>query len=300
MKKHLNKTVKKEPTEKKPVRYEDRIVAYIDILGFSELITETDNDDGKLKRVFTTLEMLNTQEELDQFNVVHRLMKNTHPIKYACFSDSITISFPCSTKEMICENFSTLMISVATLGYNLALLGVFIRGGISVGKFIHTDSGIVAGPPLIEAHNLESNVAKNARIILSSKLLSRMNDHPAKNANHFCKRLQRYEDGCIGFDQLLFLDALQDFWLKKDDAIYQFLNEKTELIRSRIVAALDKYSEHPDVYAKYKWLRERFNSIVEKYPKSASPIRDEKHLQNAKCLSFREIDQKEGTARIIQ
>lgn len=286
--------------EFKPLQYEDRIVAFIDILGFSDLVQETDNDDGKLRKVLSALQIINMQERNDAFNVINRMMENTPLIKYACFSDSITVSIPCGTKENICATFSTLMCSITELGYDLATFGVFVRGGISVGKFLHTDTGIVVGPPLIEAYNLENKVAKNARIILSNKLISQMSNYNIDMDFLYYKNLERYEDGCVGFDQFLHADLRLKELSKQPLNQYTFELDSIESIRSHVVKGLDKYSELPDVYAKYKWLRERFNTVAVKCKGYVHPICDETHLRMAKCLSFREIDQKEGTARIIQ
>ena len=55
----------------------------------------------------------------------------------------------------------------------MALEGLFVRGGVSVGEF-YINEDIVFGPALLDAHNTESNLACYPRIVLDDKTVGRL------------------------------------------------------------------------------------------------------------------------------
>jgi len=63
------------------------------------------------------------------------------------------------------ECFSTLVANLSFVGAGLISKGVLFRGGITTGKLIHTEEGILFGQGLIDAYKLETNAARFPRIL---------------------------------------------------------------------------------------------------------------------------------------
>jgi hypothetical protein len=130
-------------------KYEERHVAFIDILAFSSLVNRAEADANLLERLASVL------EEQEMYSEIGKKMDdlgNKDPqgffknmFRMSTFSDSIVIS----TKiNLIGLGLITML--VATICNRLLHQGIFTRGAISKGKLIHTNT-IVLGAGLIRA-----------------------------------------------------------------------------------------------------------------------------------------------------
>ena len=194
------------------IKYEERIIAFVDILGFKNIIKESETNDQKLKTIYQALDFLKTREESNEWNLKFieieeeaqrkglenfDITKNTN---CSCFSDSIIVSVAVAN-EKTNEIASTLISNLAYIGAKLLSEGILIRGGLTIGKLIHNNNGVIMGQGLIDAYELENRIAKYPRIILSDKLISRLNTtiDSKKNRYPYHQYLERFEDGCVGF-----------------------------------------------------------------------------------------------------
>ncbi len=134
-------------------KYEDKIVAFIDILGFSNLVKSLENEPDLHELLYTCLQTLKSFKiESNNENTV------TSEYEVSCFSDSIVIS------GNIYE-LSGIVWAVSWLQLQLLTQGVLIRGAITKGKLIHQDD-ILYGQGMLNAYELESKVSVYPRIIL--------------------------------------------------------------------------------------------------------------------------------------
>ncbi len=101
-------------------RYEQRVVAFIDILGFKNLVNKSESDNSKAINIETILDILNSfKEEKSDFAEK----------KVALFSDNLIISYP------FCADYLTfLLMDLSRLSWKLMRKGVLIRGGIVIGN----------------------------------------------------------------------------------------------------------------------------------------------------------------------
>jgi len=169
-------------------KYETRITAFIDILGFKDLINKSINDTKQVNTIIDILRYIKAwdnsgpnkwgikqiivEEDAQRIGIEKfEIERNT---SCTCFSDSIVVSVLCED-GLINEKSSTLIANLAHIGAKLLQARILIRGGITIGELIHTNGGIVMGPALIEAYLLESTSAKNARVIISDALLAKLN-----------------------------------------------------------------------------------------------------------------------------
>ena len=142
----------KEQIEEKKAQYEERLVAYIDILGWKGA-TETEDLNLLLEAVgilHVEAESHNEQyrqellkkEALGRFKVNKMFLE----IQVSVFSDHIIISKPVS--------FGGRILSIHSLCAKLLAAGFLTRGAITIGKLYHKDN-IVFGPALNHAVDIE-------------------------------------------------------------------------------------------------------------------------------------------------
>lgn len=255
--------------KKNTIKYEERILAFIDILGFKNMIAESEKNVNKIKKIHRALEFLKNQEKNETWNT--ELVEIEESAQYKgiekfiisdkiscmCFSDSIIVSIP--AKDKINEYVSTLITRISFIGAKLMTEGILLRGVITIGNLLHSD-GIIMGQALIDAYELEKNVAGDARIIISQKLLEKMN-YPIREKKYsypYHEYLMRFNDGCVGFHQMMYYQVLQSWENMNKDKMRQEL----EKMRQVIISGLDSFFQNPKVFQKYYWLMNQYNNLI--------------------------------------
>jgi hypothetical protein len=155
--------LKNQPTER-PKIYERRLVAFVDILGWSEACK------------------IESMKLIEAAQIIHRAAKDysnqtkaelhTQPgwtpnpmymmVNIGAFSDNIAVSMPTSFGHRIIGG-------VADLCRNLLQLGFLTRGGITIGDLHHVEN-VIFGPALVEAVQLEKE-AVYPRLVCSPALI---------------------------------------------------------------------------------------------------------------------------------
>jgi hypothetical protein len=135
------------------------IVAYIDILGFTNMVR---NDCENLSNT-KYLELLR-----ECFNSIKNTFKQLAEIIQ--FSDSIIISLPLEKKNVI--NIIEITQNIQAEMFKKKIL---VRGGISFGKHF-SESDFLFSDALINAYELEKKQAINPRIVISNDLLDFCDD----------------------------------------------------------------------------------------------------------------------------
>ena len=252
------------------MEYKNHIVAFIDIFGFKNLIKETTSNKRIRNEIYSALELIKSKEDPDFWNdslVAIEECAQRHNANYYiapfvninCFSDSIIISVNLTELE-INAALSTLISRLLLLSKNLIVKGVLIRGAITLGAMIH-QSGIAMGPALIDAYQLETNIAKFPRIILSDNLIKSLKYPISTKQDQYPYHiyLDRFSDGCVGFSVLKYFQIYDNA-----PTIHSSKTFKQELKKTKniILHGLDASFEHPDIYSKYDWLRQEYNNLI--------------------------------------
>ncbi len=252
------------------VKYEERLVAFIDILGFKEIVKQSENDLSKVELIYSVLNYLKNWEITEKWDLKlveieedaqKRDVENFDirgKTNSTSFSDSIVVSV--KVDNNVNEMTSTLIVNLAYIGAVLFEKGILIRGGLTIGNLVHNDNGTVFGQGLIDAYQLESNYAKYPRIILSDKLLKKLN-YPLetkRNRYPYHQYVERFNDGCVGFHQMKYYEVMQSWMEMTDDKLIISL----KIIRKVIIGGLDISFEKPDIYEKYKWLKAQYNKLI--------------------------------------
>lgn len=144
------------------MKYEKRICCFIDILGFKRHIRDsiTVNGDDNIEKIKSIKSVLGLSKKITNDHG----LSESKVITY--FSDSIVISYNYNEQGQL---FYTLL-DLLYVAFELANKGYLTRGGVSIGKLIHT-SKYIFGPALVDAYEIESKKAIFPRIIVSEEVI---------------------------------------------------------------------------------------------------------------------------------
>ena len=150
------------------MREENCYVAFIDVLGFSDLVSN--ENESKLSSFFNVCEAMIAYWEK---------IESKRSFEVYNFSDSIVVLAPYPEEAITqLELFNQFCIALAELQYKLALNNIWIRGGVSFGKMKIKKRGEAGqkllqlyGDPLIKAYKIESKIAKFPRIVIDPNII---------------------------------------------------------------------------------------------------------------------------------
>lgn len=143
--------------------YDQQLVAFIDILGFKNIVEKSENNVEYLKKI------LHATQTIKNFvrNNDEKRKSEGRSVQMVQFSDSLVISRPYHGNGDLNQIIMNLDFVQKIIARDV---GIMIRGGVTAGKLYHKDS-ISFGPAFLRAFELESKVAKTPRIIIDPNLL---------------------------------------------------------------------------------------------------------------------------------
>ena len=236
-------------------RYQDRIVAFIDILGYREKLEEFEKD-AKSKEVAqgeTILTSDKVNEFLNTFKSVTQSL-DAKNIRYYLFSDNICISADYIENPKLAIE---ILFTIADLFYAFAQKGYFLRGAIEVGKFID-EPMIALGNPLTKAYLAESKVANYPRILLSADYYDFITNFLKNEGSGFYdESIQEHlvYNSC----ELYYLNVFYGVFQMPDKVVY-FTS-----LKDRIEENLQKTQRKEHLHVKYDWLANLYNRFLETY-----------------------------------
>jgi len=149
-------------------RYSERYVAFIDILGFSDLVEKSVNDPETFAKVLGVTRGL--AEVAKNVAAEYEVLIDSHDMASSAFSDNIVISTPAAAQAHRSGSLYAIAFAVQGLCRRLLVeLSVAARGGIAKGLAYHKE-GKLFGPAIVAAYRLEHDVAKVARIAVSPEI----------------------------------------------------------------------------------------------------------------------------------
>jgi hypothetical protein len=273
------------------MNYEQRVVVYLDILGFKELIDGTLTSQGKdnetgIQRILDLYGLIFKNWDLPQeftgdspkHESLGLAKENAESGKIVTiFSDTIVISFPQTTRG---EIFWTIM-ELRLLLMELANRGFFCRGAISAGKLIHNDK-IIFGPALVEAYLLESKKAIFPRVLVPDSVID-VAQKPFARQHKPKDELEYLHDMLIqDYDGFYYIDFLERVQGDVDEPEFGYCDY---LIRVRQNIEKGMKIENERVKEKFNWLKEKFNNTV-KIIRSAETINNLKKQGRQDLISY--------------
>lgn len=171
-------------------------VCFIDVLGFSNEILENWNN----KEADPLKKILSIKNKMPLIYPDISLEINDKSVRsYACrvntVSDSVTICFGYNTEPtfMVGDLVLGLESVIANIAYVWATFireGFTIRGAIDIGD-IYWDENELIGPAFIRAYQLESQVAKTSRVVISPGMNKELRNLAANYASSLTESLFR-------------------------------------------------------------------------------------------------------------
>lgn len=217
--------------------YEERIVVFLDILGFREKVFQSKEKAAKVimdidNALKHSLECLKINAGDDWFSV-------------KMFSDCL-----CLSCEDINSNLFYMLSELSFLQFFLAESGIFVNGGLSCGYHFENDR-IIFSEGLIKAYDIQ-NSNRFPSIVIDNEVVSRIHDEPIK---HYCESLNEYI--ILGPDGNFFIDYFQCVFEYES---YTGLGDLLfEAHKGAILGELNANKGNPRVIEKFKWLAEYHN-----------------------------------------
>jgi len=208
------------------ISYQDSIVAFVDVLGFSRIVYGSDK--SHIEAYFTyVVDDLKGQVGSTGF-------------QYLLISDAIVVSAPNTL-----TNLTGLVKLLSKIQAKLLSRGILTRGGIASGDLhVDRDSSVVVGPGLIRAYELE-RAANYPRIIIDRRFIPLYQTGTQRLIAEFgewlaCDDVEKYADGAIYINYPRYVVIHNTFYLnnRMADILAMFKEEYYG-------------NEH---FAKYDWL----------------------------------------------
>lgn len=227
-----------------PFGYDERVVAVIDILGFSALVEASNQDGIALAKVG---DLLRTDVLFSKFLEIFDSAQG------AFFSDTFVLSMPfprTQTFYMVRE--------VGHLCQYLFMQGLPCRGAVCAGP-LHHKGAYLAGPALVRAHELERSRAVHPRVVLDPSALDHWSHDVVQGSSleMFGPLVRRDADGNH------FIDIFSDLYPAN---FYQWTNfvegfdplpphpEFIAKAKQFVDDCLQRYAANDRILAKYRWL----------------------------------------------
>lgn len=232
--------------------YEDRYVAFVDILGFGSLVDRADKDPDLREAIANALRTARQ---------VAAPEGSETRLQFHFFSDSII-----ATSKRSEDGLWHLLLSMDALTNNLLNQDIWVRGAVAVGG-VYDDPDLVFGTGINKAYSLESAIAVYPRIILNRDVLNDSKNYANQSswaANYYTSRIRRDMDGVHYLHFLVDYVALNSFEKTDADASEEQLIWAVQgrRIRDMIQARVDLTVDNPKVYAKAEWLASYWNETV--------------------------------------
>jgi hypothetical protein len=240
--------------------YEERYVAFIDILGFRELIGSL----GKGMPYQVILELLREVHEPPRLDTPTSAVDGAKiasgGFRAQSISDAVVLS-----ADLEPWGLYHLCYSISQLAITLLERTIFIRGAITKGMLYHDDK-TVFGPGLVRAYDFESKIARFPSVIVSRDIvhdieMAKLNFPWTEN---FKDILMRAQDGP------LYLNVLDRIATELNGMVGRLPHElrtdprygAIELLRDNIQIKFDGSTDDPKIFEKIQWFAAYWNEVM--------------------------------------
>jgi hypothetical protein len=220
----------------------ERYVAFLDILGFSEIVRSLDKMDGfRADDVIAVLEKIGARDRgMDE--------AIAGDFRFQTFSDSIVMSCPASPGQLI-----YLMFAVESLVKSFLDNSMLSRGAVTKGMLHHSEN-VMLGSAFLEAYRIESGISKFPRVVLSKDVyhdLSKTQPNMVKKA----------ADGPPFLDVLR---GLRELRTHTDDETPHAVARANKW-QENLQRLLDQSIHEPSHFEKLRWFATYWNTTVLAY-----------------------------------
>jgi hypothetical protein len=239
--------------KKRHLNYSLHLITYIDILGFRELVEKKDPN-------FISKAIREVRDVTTPSVHVNKYKKEN----YVNFSDLIVHSVPFVENSDDWKPFEIVVNQVKHIALVQAVLierSLLVRGAITIGA-MERSYGVLFGPGLISAYELERDQALFSRIVVDAGLFKTLEQNRLLDGTNYdqlikqlSKCLKRDDDGVVFVDYLGFMGHV----LENDRGAFLNLVAKHKALIER---NLRRFRRNKKVLSKYLWLRKYHNAVI--------------------------------------
>ena len=234
------------------VSFEERAVAFVDVLGFKTIVANAVTDAAAMKQLQSLVDLLSGAVPTLDATVATSVPKHLIP-RHNYISDCIILSAPLSDSTVTNYNgLEILVMRVIQLTHHFLNEGYLLRGGLTVGQVWHTDTNIV-GPAYQDAYLLESK-GDNPCVVLSPTAEAMWKSRLG-NGSRMCIRNAHPERCfCAKKKAPLIVNGLHDFYIPQNTQhgeIERRYEKYSLIVEQRIASALPRSAKK-----KWRWFKQ--------------------------------------------
>jgi hypothetical protein len=230
-----------------PPAYERRLILFLDLLGFREIVAETTDDPAALGRLIAGL------------NAIRRIVEDgsVESERVTQFSDSLVVSYRINETSGV----FWLLHAMAMTVVELAGRGYLLRGAVTIGDLLHDDRHVV-GPAMVAAYEMESRRAIVPRVIIDPAVLDIAREHrwdlhtPDDEEGYVRSFIAVDDDGEHFFDCMSWRSVVEIVGAD-DDSYGAYLAEISRLVERGL-----RHSD-PRVLRKFLWLHRHYLAAID-------------------------------------
>jgi hypothetical protein len=249
-------------------RFDNRVVAFVDILGFREIVQRMAQQPELFRSIRDILRLIQRQvRQLEKARLLEQKRELNWPKKIArlplasppemsAFSDCYVISESAESGWQV-------LVTVQALAAFLLYKGIYTRGGIVKGDAYHKGP-VLFGPGVISAYELQAT-ARYPRIVVEDRLVKSARWLDGTGRTFF----MRDTDGCWFVNPLerasrwsTLLPELRS----RDHPEGDFLVRVRQHIVSDLSREMRARSRNWEIIVKLRWLAVTFNNLAERRP----------------------------------
>ncbi len=242
------------------LQYETRLVAFMDILGWTEGVRTSPGNIDRTQKLGLALDTIRNQTRMCEWKAENS-GDNSWPgdPQVTQFSDCLTISTRADLYGKI-----ELISALEFLTTSLLHQGFLLRGGLAIGELYHRDS-LVFGPGFLKAYDLESRCTVFPRIILDPILSEQWGQGDAYLAKDG-SLMAHAKTWRLSPDGFRFFDFLQPFGGTPTFADSPRLVRNSLLpLRALLAENLETKRDNVGIWSKYVWLANYFNEVCREH-----------------------------------
>lgn len=222
------------------VTYDDRYLAFIDVLGFSNLVSRSMTDPAVVEQLHDALSDISAR--------THAARSEDLQMEATSFSDTVIISTPVGDVALL-----HLMQVIDEFGFGLLSRNMLFRGALVQGQVLHRPN-LIFGPALIDGYRLESERSFHPRIMLDPKVFG-----AARHVdNTVSTEIGRYV--VVDSYDVPYLNPFAR-WETDSPLSHDRLAELVQL-QDIVATGLIAGSNNPSVGEKYRWLGRKLNKFI--------------------------------------
>lgn len=227
-------------------QYEDRLILFIDFLGFKEVVGATTSDPAAMRRLIDALNEIGSMGD----------MSAVESQRVTQFSDPVVLSYAINEESGAFWMINEIALTVISLVFR----GYLLRGAVTIGPLYHEDRHVV-GPAMITVVEMESKTACFPRVIVDPAVIQLARRH--RREGHSAHEEEQYVRSFISEDTdgQLFIDYVS--W-NSVVAVAGANDQDYPAYLGRLSAMIEKGLTHRDVRVveKYLWLHARYVEVL--------------------------------------